>query len=109
MRNLSLFLVTSLLSAAVFGEAINASEITKAPIAGLSIFKNGTVLVERSVEPPSEGPCYLSGDIKPYHGTFWTLSDKSLKMTAFQETVISNSTSSVDTRSFAERHGGFTG
>lgn len=107
MRNLSLFLVTSLLSAAVFGEAINASEITKAPIAGLSIFKNGTVLVERSVEPPSEGPCYLSGDIKPYHGTFWTLSDKSLKMTAFQETVISNSTSSVDTRSFAERHGGF--
>ena len=107
MRNLSLFLVTSLLSAVVFGEAINASEITKAPIAGLSIFKNGTVLVERSVEPPSEGPCYLSGDIKPYHGTFWTLSDKSLKMTAFQETVISNSTSSVDTRSFAERHGGF--
>ena len=107
MRNLSLFLFASLLSAAVFGEAINASEITKAPIAGLSIFKNGTVLVERSVEPPSEGPCYLSGDIKPYHGTFWALSDKSLKMTAFQETVISNSVSSVDTRSFAERHGGY--
>ncbi len=107
MKNLSAFLAASLLSTAVFGEAINASEITKAPIAGLSIFKNGTVLVERSVEPPSEGPCYLSGDIKPYHGTFWALSDNSLKMTAFQETVISNSASSMDTRSFAERHGGY--
>lgn len=107
MKNLSAFLAASLLSAAVFGEAINASEITKAPIAGLSIFKNGTVLVERSVEPPSEGPCYLSGDIKPYHGTFWALSDKSLKMTAFQETVISNSMSSFDNRTLTERHGGY--
>jgi hypothetical protein len=108
MKKLSLFLALASFSAGVvLGEAINASEITKAPIAGLSIFKNGTVLVERSVEPPSEGPCYLSGDIKPYHGTFWALSDKSLKMTAFQETVISNSVSSVDTRSFAERHGGY--
>ncbi len=107
MKKLSLFLALASVSAGVvLGEAIDASEITKAPITSLNVFKNGSVLVEREVKPEKAGTLYLSGDIKPYHGTFWTKSEKPLKMTAFQETVTSNATSLTDERPLAERHGG---
>lgn len=108
MKNLSLFLALASVSAGVaVGAAIDASEITEAPITSLSVFKNGTVLVEREVKPDKPGTLFLSGDIKPYHGTFWTKSEKPLKMTAFKETVNSNYYSPTDNRTIAERHGGF--
>ena len=108
MKKLSLFLTLASVSAGVaVGAAIDSSEITEAPITSLSVFKNGTVLVEREVKPDKPGTLFLSGDIKPYHGTFWTKSEKPLKMTAFKETVNSNYYSPTDNRTIAERHGGF--
>ncbi len=73
-------------SAAVPGDA--PPSLTPAPIDTLALYKNGTALVVRRVEPPAGGaPILLDGRLSPAHGTFWTDSPSPLSFLAATRTV----------------------
>lgn len=78
---LSVLFLAAAASAAVPGDA--PPSLTPAPIDTLALYKNGTALVVRRVEPPAGGaPILLDGRLAPAHGTFWTDSPTPLAMTA---------------------------
>lgn len=65
-----------------------APALTPAPIDTLALYKNGTALVIRRVEPPAHGsPVLLDGRIAPAHGTFWTDSAAPLSFLSATRTV----------------------
>ena len=78
------FLLLALLSAsAALASSATPPPLTPAPIVSLALYKNGTALVVRRVEPPAGGaPILLDGRLAPAHGTFWTVSPTPLAMTA---------------------------
>ena len=68
--------------------AETAPSLTPAPIDTLALYKNGTALVIRRVEPPANGsPVLLDGLFAPAHGTFWTDSPSPLSFLAAHRTV----------------------
>lgn len=91
-----------------FGESIDASSLTEAPIVRLDIFKNGSVLVKREVTPKKDGPLYLSGDIQAAHGTLWLDQESGVTLTAFKDKIVSNVFVDIDNRSSLDRFCGHT-
>lgn len=76
-------LAALLLAVPCFATAEPAASLTPAPIDSIALYKNGTALVVRRVEPPANGaPVLLDGRIAPAHGTFWTDSASPLSFLA---------------------------
>jgi hypothetical protein len=68
---------------ALSANADSAPSLTPAPVDTLALYKNGTALVVRRVEPPADSsPVLLDGRIAPAHGTFWTDSPTPLSFLA---------------------------